>query len=216
MAGQSKRVAVFIDWQNAYRSARRAFGIDGMPSEHGNFCPFNLGRILAFGNGRGADGSLCKVQVHRGLPTSSKDPTGHGACRRQAADWQKTSPVVQVHLRPLRYRPTYPADPPVEKGIDVQLALGLVECVTAGKCDVAILLSNDTDLLPAVETVARLAGTDAIETAAWSTGASSQRLRPKLPIYHHHITEDVFRRVERRINYAHASAKGAIAGRGGR
>lgn len=207
MPGQSKRVAVFIDWQNAYRSARRAFGLESMPNEHGNFCPFRLARILAFGNSRGAEGELCKVQVHRGLPSSSRDSIGHGASRRQAAAWTATSPVVQAHLRPLQYPHDFPASPPREKGIDVQLALGVVECVITEKCDVAILFSNDTDLLPAIEAVARLRDDQAIETAAWSAGPSSPRLRPAARAYHHHVTLDVFRRVEERINYAHATAR---------
>ena len=203
----TRRVAVFIDWQNAYRSARRAFLLDTMPNEHGNFSPLALGRLLAYGNGRGLAGELCKVEIHRGLPDSSKDPVGHGACRRQATAWRRESGLVHVNFRPLRY----PRDggPPGEKGIDVQLAVGIVECVMAGGCDVAVLISNDTDLLPALETAARLKGPASVETAAWRSETTSQRLRSKLDLYHHDISEAVFSRVERRVNYAyHEDATG--------
>ena len=54
-------------------------------------------------------------------------------------------------LRPLRYPPAHAADKtPVEKGIDVQLALGVAETILTDTADVAILFTHDTDLLPAV------------------------------------------------------------------
>jgi hypothetical protein len=201
------RVAVFIDWQNAYRSARRCFGLDAMPNEFGNFSPFALARILAFGNHRGLGGTLAKVEVHRGLPTSAKDPVGHAACSRQEAAWKKESPLVLTRLRPLRYPYSWPTVPAGEKGIDVQLAVGMFESVIGGSCDVAILVSNDTDLLPAIESIVRLNGPQAVETAAWWSSAASPRLRPKLGTYHHNITKDVFDKIETRVNYAHVSAK---------
>jgi hypothetical protein len=63
------RVAVFYDWQNVYKTAREAFGWMNMPNEYGNFSPYQLARILAAGNGRGANGQLVRVEIHRGLPS---------------------------------------------------------------------------------------------------------------------------------------------------
>lgn len=199
------RVAVFIDWQNAYKSARRAFGLDAMPNERGNFSPFGLARVLAYGNGRATNGKLCLVEIHRGLPDSTKDPNGHGANRRQAAAWQKEAPtgIVVPRLRPLRYPPTWPAAPPGEKGIDVQLALAIVECVLGQGCEVAVMISNDSDLKPVIETVCRLKGPAFIETAAWDA-PGAPRLRSPVPgVYHHKMSADLFRRVEQPVNYAH-------------
>lgn len=68
------RVAAFIDWQNAYKSARSAFGLWELPNEKGNFIPYSLARILATGNGRGKDGELVRVEIHRGLPSNQRDP----------------------------------------------------------------------------------------------------------------------------------------------
>ena len=56
---------MFIDWQNAYRAARRAFGLLRMPSEYGNFSPLRLGQLLAASNSRGAQGRLVSVEVFR-------------------------------------------------------------------------------------------------------------------------------------------------------
>jgi hypothetical protein len=197
------RVAVFIDWQNAYMSARRAFELLNQPSERGVFAPSALGHHLAEANGRGSAGRLCKVEIHRGLPSAAHEPIGNAACQRQAAAWEKESPLARPRLRPLRYPRDFPAARPLEKGVDVQLALGLLECLLGGGCDVAVLMSNDTDMIPVIETVARLRGPDAIETAAWWSGPSSARLRPRLPIWHHQLDERVFNRFETPINYAH-------------
>ncbi len=78
MAERSTRVAVFIDWQNVYKAAREAFGLGQLPNERGNFSPFKLARVLAAGHGRGSAGELLRVEVHRGLPSSSRDPVGYG------------------------------------------------------------------------------------------------------------------------------------------
>lgn len=205
MSGDQAKVAVFIDWQNVYRAARRAFGLQGFPNEHGNISPYQIARILAAGNGRGATGTLVRVQIHRGLPHSSRDRVGYAANRRQATAWVKEAPEIVVPCqRPLRY-PRDLAGRPVEKGVDVELALGAVEQLARQNCDVAIIFSHDTDLNPAVETIIRLNGASAVETAAWSSPSHRSRLRSRPGVHHHEISENLFRRVETRINYAHHS-----------
>lgn len=199
-------VAVFMDWQNVYHAARRAFGWDnGYPNEYGVFSPYRLARILAAGNGRGKDGHLVSVEVHRGIPASSKDPTGFGANRRQASVWEReSSGIVKPKLRPLRYPRDWPQAAPEEKGVDVGLALGLVEALTLKHCTVAILFSTDTDLIPAIDTAARLRGPHCIETAAWDGSYSRSRLKSKAypRVYHHAISEKVYDLVKDEVNYA--------------
>lgn len=206
MAASLVSVAVFYDWQNVYRRAREAFGWTNMPNEYGNFSPYQLARIVAAGHGRGARGRLVRVEVHRGLPSQKHDALSYGANRRQAAAWQREAPQIVVpRLRSLRYPPDYPRSPAVEKGVDVNLALGAIESVLMKICDVAVIFSHDTDLLPVPETLARLAGTAAVETASWISPTFQKRLRPKPVVYHHGISEAVFQRVETRVNYAHVS-----------
>ena len=192
--GTQTRVAVYMDWQNVYNAARRAFGADkGWPNEYGQFSPFRLARLLAAGHNRGQSGTLVRVEVHRGIPSSSRDPVGFGANRRQAAAWVAESPLVVPRLRPLRYPQNWPADPPEEKGVDVELALNLVEAVTLKRCDVAILFTHDTDLVPAIDTAARLRGASCIETASWTSELARQRLRSKQhAVYHHDVSEAVY------------------------
>jgi len=202
---QAANVAVYIDWQNAYKTAREAFGMQGLPNEHGNFSPYQLARVLTAGSDRGSTGGkLVRVQIHRGLPSQKHDPVGYAANRRQSAAWMNENrEVVIPKLRALRYPRDYPAQPAVEKGVDVQLAVDALEWTLTGRCDIAIIFSHDGDLLPAVEAVARLKGREGIETASWTSSYFNKRLRAKPPVPHHHISEEVFRRVETPVNYAH-------------
>lgn len=197
------RVGVFIDWQNAYHCAREAFGWEQWDHQYGTFSPYALAKVLASRNKRGASGVVSRVEIHRGLPGATRDPKGHAAVRRQSAAWMKENQEVVIpRLRPLRYPRNWPDEPEGEKGIDVQLALGIIEAVLRDHCEVAILFSNDTDLLPVVETVARIAGTSRIETASWHGHDASPRLRTRLRVVHHSLDEAIFRSVEDLADYS--------------
>lgn len=201
---QTVNIAVFIDWQNAYKAAREAFSLQSLPNERGNFSPYQLARILAAGRDRGEDGNLVRVEIHRGLPSNSRDPVGYAANRRQAAAWMRESPQIVIpKLRPLRYDPYDATAPPVEKGIDVALAVGALEQTLTGRAEVAIIFTHDTDLAPAVEAVARLVAPSHIETASWKSHRFDRRLRPVAGVHHHFISGAVFQRIETPINYAY-------------
>lgn len=198
------RVAVLIDWQNSYKSARDAFDLYNLPNEHGNYSPYELSRALAAGNGRGDDGELWRTYIFRGLPSNERDPNGYAANRRQSAAWMRENQdVVIPRLRKLRY-PRDESEPPVEKGVDVELAITAVELTVTDACDVAIIFSNDGDLIPAVEAIARLKGSEAVETASWVSEHYRNRLRTKPAVFHHSVSERAFMAAERCINYAHA------------
>jgi len=70
-----------------------------------------------------------------------------------------------VTARPLRYPWDDLASKPEEKGIDVQIALDFVMMAVRGEYGVGVLMSGDTDLLPALEEVIRL-GQPTAEVAA--------------------------------------------------
>ena len=206
------QIAVFIDWQNAYHGAREAFGLRSLPNEYGNFSPLGVGRELARRNGRGEAGQLVRVEIHRGLPDATRDRVGHGACRRQSSAWMAEAPEIVIpYLRPLRYPHDYPTSAAEEKGVDVQLALNAVECLIDGRCEVAIIVSCDSDLVPAIQTAHRLKKTVAcIETASWSSPTYRRRM-PRAPsgVFNNFLDEAVFRQVERCVNYAHKPTGGA-------
>jgi hypothetical protein len=206
VAPETVRVAVFIDWQNVYMTARQAFGLERTSVGRGNFSPYRLGLLLAAANGRGAAGQLVRVEVHRGIPAQRRDPLGYAANRRQVAAWEAECPgLVVPRLRPLRYRDAS-AERPVEKGVDVALAVSAIEAMLTGSCDIAVVFSHDTDLLPVPEAIARLVGPSHVEIASWASRSFRQRLQPKAPVAHHRITRRIFEVIETPVNYARRPA----------
>jgi hypothetical protein len=81
MSGEQVKVAVVIDWQNVYRAARRAFGLQDFPNEHGNISPYQLARVLAAGNGRGTTGTLVRVQIQRSSSWQGRTATSRSSSR---------------------------------------------------------------------------------------------------------------------------------------
>lgn len=199
-------VAVYVDWQNVYNGARRAFGLTEAPSEEGQVSPYQVAQVLAAGNGRGRNASLVRVEIHRGLPSGAKDPIGYAANRRHSAAWMREDQEIVIpRLRPLRYPVNYPDEPPEEKGIDVQLALAVIEHITTTPplCDVAVLFSHDTDLIPVIQMICRLKSARHIETASWVSETHSARLRvPGARVFHHELPRDVYEAVRDPVNYA--------------
>jgi uncharacterized LabA/DUF88 family protein len=188
------RVAVFVDYQNAYKRIRATFDPDDLePHPYGQVDPYRLGMKLA-GTGR----DLVSVQMYRGLPSNKHDPSSAGAADRQVAQWNK-QPTVSAVTRPLNYR-----DPssPKEKGIDVALAVDFV-MMSREEFDIGILVSADTDLLPALEAVLKLKGVGSCEVACWiSPGIPPQVLRiPKVAIKVHALYEADYRAIADLTDY---------------
>jgi uncharacterized LabA/DUF88 family protein len=176
------RVAVFIDWQNAYQQARSAFGLAG-PSHEGQFSPLRMGTLLAVRNKRRESGQLVRVEIHRGQPLSSVDPIGHAAVTLQAQAWKAEAPAIVVtRLRPLakqadgRY---------IEKGVDVNLAACAIEWSLVHRMDTVIVVSHDSDLRPAIEVLARNRSPAAVETASWRSSSYFKRIAPYEGVVNH-------------------------------
>lgn len=101
------RVVVFLDYQNVYRGARRAFHTELDHHRRGQIDPLKLGLHLARDSPYNRE--LTQVRVYRGQPASDRDPRGYAACRRQVAVWKAASSVVDVTVRTLRYPYGWPA-----------------------------------------------------------------------------------------------------------
>ncbi|MDR0284680.1 MAG: NYN domain-containing protein, partial [Propionibacteriaceae bacterium] len=153
------QVVLFIDYQNTYRATRACFHDHATdPAQFGQIWPLSIGQVLV--NRSPFPRELSEVRVYRGLPSSHRDPKAYGAARRQNAAWTR-DPEVHVISRPIRYPPGYPTthaigQKPTEKGIDVSLAVDFVTLAVQGKYDIGILMSLDTDLIPALEFVHNL------------------------------------------------------------
>ena len=200
---ESTSVAVFIDWQNTYRSARAAFGLQHLPGRYGNIDPYRLGLHLANAPRNGELRRVARVEVHRGLPSADREPNANAANHRQVESWIKDHRgVVVPRLRPLRYRHgpngTFVA---TEKGIDVQLALAAVTSVVTEQCEVAVIFSHDSDLQPAVEAIRDLKSARHVETASWSSGSFRHRIPPVRGVFNHFIDESAFRQLQDPTDY---------------
>ena len=190
------RVTVFIDYQNVHGWARRLFLPIGAHPAQGHVDPLRLARLLV--EKRKRPSQLTGVRISRGRPVPTHQPGAAAANDRQTADWERSG-LVTVVRRPLRYPSDWPDSAAQEKGIDVALAVDVVAMAIRKEYDAAIVVSSDTDLMPAIETVyqERLAH---IELATW---AGARRLRfpeTQLP-WCHFISEAQFRSIEDRVDY---------------
>lgn len=182
------RVAVFIDYQNTYMGARRAFGLDGVDFVQGQVHPLRLGiAVTQLGRAVDAHRELKVVHVFRGEPSSLHSPKGLAACQRQVRFWKAQNCVNPV-TRPLKYyeneRDSHGQVTKwrsQEKGIDVLIALAMVTGADKDEYDVAVLMSADTDLVPAVEQV--LDTGKRVEVAAWY----GSRIRSRLSLPHSNV-----------------------------
>lgn len=153
---QSKKdlVDVFIDYENVRKIARNQFCSFTAEPHEGMVDPLALAELICAKRNRPS--TLRRVRVYRGRPVPQKQPKPAQYFDLHAADWRRNS-QLELISRPLKYFRPDPSGQPnfelaTEKGIDVSLAIDLVETVTGDNPpDVAIVFSNDTDLLPAVE-----------------------------------------------------------------
>jgi hypothetical protein len=117
------RVVVFLDYQNVYSTARRAFHGRNAPPSAGQIDPARLAEHLV--RNSPSPRHLLQVRIYRGEPSPRFDPVGNAAWHRQVAVWRR-DPRVHVAARPIRYPRGYPNcrpdEKPQEKGIEVVTA----------------------------------------------------------------------------------------------
>jgi hypothetical protein len=165
---------VFVDYQNVFMTARQCFHSYPYGPTEGQIDPWALGQLIVRRRRRAS--SLAGVRVYRGLPAATLEPRAHSANQRQAAAWE-ANPAVAVLRRPLRYPSGWPQQRAQEKGVDVALGIDFVRLSVRGTYDVGILMSTDTDLVPALEAALEIKTTRVhIEVAAWAGRGANRRL----------------------------------------
>jgi hypothetical protein len=168
------RVCVFVDYQNVFGTARHCFHTAPYKPADGQVDPLRLAQVIV--DRRRRPSTLTGVRVYRGLPDATRQPRAYAANERQTAGW-KRDPMMHVVRRPLRYPSGWPAEKPQEKGVDVALAIDFVRLAAQGGYDVGVLMSTDTDLVPALEAVQSIKTVGVhIEVAAWSGPGANRRL----------------------------------------
>jgi uncharacterized LabA/DUF88 family protein len=137
----SPRAIAFVDAQNLFNAAKEAFGYT-----YPNFDVVKLAQEVASIGGW----SLVETRFYTGIPEAS-DPR-HAFWSNKLAALGRQG--IVLFSRPLRYHHEEVALPsgatsrvrvPVEKGVDVRLALDLVRLAFANRLDVAIIFSQDQD-----------------------------------------------------------------------
>jgi uncharacterized LabA/DUF88 family protein len=214
-ADPQARVMVFVDGQNLYKTCQRLFGhplchphllaehLAGPRTEHRVACRFytgmpdrnvvgeatrarNLDRRLAAMRGVGVTVIPRKLRYHWDW--------GH---RELLPAPRPDAEPRQVTLRPWQR--------PQEKGIDVVMALDVIEFVFTDLCDVAILVSLDRDLreIPAALRNLKRLIVRPVRLEAAVPVQAGLRYPKRLEGFHftHQITPDVFERIKDTTDY---------------
>lgn len=177
-------VCVLIDYQNIHLTAHDLFTPPGTPVRQSLIHPLAFAEKVSevrAARQRIPEQRITRLQsvkVFRGMPSNKREPGLYSAAQRQSAMWSR-DPRVEVTYRTLRYPRDWGqpwcADRPREKGIDVLVALELVDQARSGAYDIVILASHDTDMEPAVERAFKERKAR-IETAGWE---GARHLRPR-------------------------------------
>lgn len=135
-------VALYLDFENVHRVghglyARGRERYECVPE------PSLIADLIAARRER--DTEIKVINVYRGRPNSRHEPEAASASDQQANQWERRDKRVRMTRRPLAYR-NWPDHPPVEKGIDVQIAVDMIQTSMAKIYTSLILFSSDTDL----------------------------------------------------------------------
>lgn len=200
----AKRVVIFVDGQNVFNDARRAFHTPPFYGSQGQINIMRYARLLVERKVHGSPEprKLTQIRVYRGRPDPRRDAGTYAAHMRQCSVWEKSG--VKVVPRPLRYPRDWPKERAEEKGIDVQIAIDMVTMAINRELDVAILATTDTDLRPALEAFAVLPLDPApeVEVAAWRSSSMSKKLQVAgQRVWVHFIDEPEYRTVRDKTDY---------------
>lgn len=150
-----KRAIVFVDGQNLFHAAKEAFGY-----RHPNYDVLKLATSVV----SKADWKLVRVQFYTGIPDEADHSVWHHFWRAKLAVMGRQG--VRVFSRPLRYRnqtitlpdgSTHTLLVGQEKGVDIRIALDIVQAVQQNECDVVVVFSQDQDLSEVADEVRSLA-----------------------------------------------------------
>ena len=131
---------VLFDGQNLYRLAMRAYG-PGRPYSWPSYDIVKLAHALtSTTSGR----TVSEIRFYTGVPNQSQDAFWHRFWNNKLRALQRQGVYVY------RGRLNSSGQNVQEKGVDVSLAIDLVQATHQQSYDVAIIVSQDSDLAPAV------------------------------------------------------------------
>ncbi len=186
----SNRVMVFIDYQNVTSTGYDCFPRVSRVRQFTHIDPIRLAELLV--GRRRFTSELVGIRVYRGRPSPDRQRGAAAVNDIQASEWERDSRVTVVR-RPLRYPSGYPLERPQEKGVDVILAIDFVRLAIDRAYDTGVIVSHDTDLMPALETVRDL-GLAHVELSGWSHCKRLWFPGTRLP-WHHSLDERDYQHV---------------------
>ena len=139
-----KKVIVYIDGQNFYHSVRDTFG-QKFDAKYTNF--WKLAEFLSGSQ----DLELVGVKYYTAHYPFEVDPEKNRQDQAAFDRWKAQG--VKIELGIFK---THPSQPPVEKGVDVRLAIDLVVDGFSGYYNRAYVLSKDSDIVPAISKIRQL------------------------------------------------------------
>ena len=151
----AERVTIFIDWQNLWRGL-----IDEFDNTKLDFVKFATKLV--------DDRQLVRVYYYTALPDQARDPEQY-AKQQRFLDALREKPYFDVRLGRLVPR----GDSYVEKGVDIALAVDMLEMAYSDSYNTAILVSGDGDLarVVACRRADSVPGGDGERTSLGSLGA---------------------------------------------
>jgi len=145
------RVHTFFDGQNLFRQAEEAFGYN-----YPNYDPIALSEEVTK---LSPDRVLEKIHFYTGVHDAVRNPFWHHFWNSKLNKLRRHG--VRTIQRVLKYAPA--TNRGREKGIDVRIALDLVRLARRKEYDVAVIFSQDQDLVEAVNEVKAISA----ELAHW-------------------------------------------------
>jgi uncharacterized LabA/DUF88 family protein len=151
----SNNTIVFIDGQNLFYAAKEAFGYS-----YPNYDPLKLARAVC----KKQNWGLSSVYFYTGIPSQDINPYWHDFWARKLAVMGTRG--IHAVTRPLRYNnetislsdgTTTKKLVGREKGIDIRIALDIVRFSLEKRMDVALIFSQDQDLIEVVDEVKMIA-----------------------------------------------------------
>ena len=153
---RQKRAIVFIDGSNWYHKLKKLLSAPRPGSTEPLRPPIDFD-IRAFAENLVMPDPLVEIRYYIGkvrrIKGDVKSEELYGNQQRFLHFLQKQ----RIHVG-FGHLISYPDGSFHEKGVDILLAVEMIRCVLEKKCEVAYLVSSDTDLVPAVDECKRLGG----------------------------------------------------------
>ena len=183
------RTIVLIDGQNLYHLAKAAWAQGDRDARAPYIWPsYDVVKLANALTNRLPDRSLAEIRFYTGVP----EPIGESGVFWHAF-WRNK-------LRDMRNRGVYVYTGRVgrggqEKGVDVSLALELMEATNQERYEVAVIVSQDADFGPAVQVAKRIAkdqGRQLTFESAFPVGLGSSSRRGVPGTHWVHIDKDLY------------------------